>query len=95
MPAAQRKAVRFLVRGRVQGVGYRYFAQRRAAEEGIAGWVRNRDDGAVEGEAVGEPAAVESFLAALRSGPRHSAVADVGATELAVVPAGTGFRIVG
>ena len=89
-----RTAVRFLVSGRVQGVGFRYFAQRRALEQGLAGWVRNREDGAVEGEAAGPPAAIEGLLAALRQGPSSARVADVSATPLAAVPPASGFRIV-
>lgn len=88
------KAVRFLVRGRVQGVGFRYFAQRHAREQGLAGWVRNREDGAVEGEAAGSPAAIERFLAALRQGPRSARVDEVSAAPLAGEPEASEFRIV-
>jgi acylphosphatase len=45
----------FLVKGRVQGVGFRWFVQREAAEIGLRGWVRNTDDGHVEVLAAGEP----------------------------------------
>ena len=45
----------FLVKGRVQGVGFRWFVQREAAEIGLRGWVRNTDDGHVEVVAAGEP----------------------------------------
>ena len=89
-----RTAVSFLVRGRVQGVGFRYFVQRRAREQGLDGWVRNREDGAVEGEAAGPPAALERFLAALRQGPSSARVTESTATPMAVVPAASGFRIV-
>jgi acylphosphatase len=89
-----RAAVRFLVRGRVQGVGFRYFAHRQAREQELAGWVRNREDGAVEGEVVGSPAAIERFLAALRRGPSSARVGELDATPLSVVPEARGFRIV-
>ncbi len=48
----------YLVKGRVQGVGFRWFVQREAAEIGLRGWVRNTDDGHVEIVAAGEPDAV-------------------------------------
>ena len=89
-----RAAVRFLVRGRVQGVGFRYFAQRQAREQALAGWVRNREDGSVEGEAVGSPSAIERFLAALRQGPSSARVGELTTTPLSVVPEAAGFRIV-
>ena len=89
-----RAAVRFLVRGRVQGVGFRYFAQRQARAQELAGWVRNRQDGAVEGEVTGSPAAIERFLAALRRGPSSARVSELDTTPLSVVPDTREFRIV-
>ena len=89
-----RTAVRFRVRGRVQGVGFRYFAQRHARAQALSGWVRNCEDGTVEGEAAGTPAAMERFLAALREGPRSARVNEVSVTPLAAAPDGTLFRIV-
>lgn len=62
-------ARRFLVRGRVQGVGYRYFAQEAAAVEGLSGWVRNAPDGSVEVFAEGEADAVMRFERRLARGP--------------------------
>ena len=58
-----------LVRGDVQGVGFRDFVQRRARETGLGGWVRNRPDGAVEVHAVGPRAALERLLAQVSRGP--------------------------
>jgi len=55
-----------LVKGRVQGVGFRWFVRERAEALGLAGWVRNREDGAVEAEVEGERRAVEDFIASLR-----------------------------
>jgi len=66
--------VHAIVRGDVQGVGFRYFVQRHAWKEALAGWVRNRPDGAVECVAQGRPEAVERLLAALREGPAMSTV---------------------
>ncbi|HXT08958.1 MAG TPA: acylphosphatase [Roseiarcus sp.] len=66
-----------IVRGRVQGVGYREFARRSAERHGVAGFVRNRADDAVEARLVGPAAAVEAMLGDLRKGPPHAAVAEV------------------
>jgi acylphosphatase len=86
------RRIAFVVTGRVQGVGFRRFAQRSAEALGIAGQVRNLADGSVIGEAEGEDEALESFLAALRRGPALSRVAAVQATP--VPTAGSvGFEI--
>ena len=58
-----------LVRGRVQGVGFRWFVRQRARELGVRGWVRNRSDGSVEVQADGESAALEALRASLAAGP--------------------------
>jgi len=68
---------RFVVSGRVQGVGYRFFARDAAAREGIHGWVRNQPDGSVEVHAEGEADAILRFERALRQGPRGARVDDV------------------
>lgn len=62
------------VRGRVQGVGFRWWTRRTAQELGLAGWVRNREDGAVEVEAAGARSAVEALAEALARGPVGSRV---------------------
>jgi acylphosphatase len=64
-----RVARRFLIRGRVQGVGFRYFARDAALREGVTGWVRNLPDGRVEALVEGEVEAVTRVERALRSGP--------------------------
>ena len=64
----------YLVKGRVQGVGFRWFVQREAAELGLRGWVRNTDDGHVEIIAVGEPDVLAELKAELRKGSRGSRV---------------------
>lgn len=69
-----RAARRFLVSGRVQGVGFRYFARDVARQEGLAGWVRNLDDGRVEAWAEGEGEALDRFERALHRGPSHARV---------------------
>jgi acylphosphatase len=67
-------ARRAVVKGRVQGVGFRYFAARAARELGVAGWVRNLPDGSVETLAEGDTVAVEGYLDRLRRGPSSSRV---------------------
>jgi acylphosphatase len=68
-------ARRAVLTGRVQGVGFRFFAERAAYEAGVKGWVRNRPDGAVETFAEGEEEAVRRYLEKLRTGPRAAKVA--------------------
>ena len=70
----------YLVRGRVQGVGYRYFAWRHGRRLGLAGWVRNLPDGRVEALADAAPDRLEQFEAELRRGP---ALASVQALDIA------------
>ena len=77
-------ARRWFVRGRVQGVGYRYFAQRSAAALGLAGYTRNLDDGRVEVYAVGPPARLKELGGLLYRGPRWADVRGVDEQEAAV-----------
>lgn len=72
--AAPMKTVRLRVAGQVQGVGYRAWAVRIAAELGLRGWVRNRADGSVELLASGTEAAIAALIAAARHGPRAAHV---------------------
>ena len=69
-----RVARRFVVSGRVQGVGFRYFTQDTARREGVTGWVRNLPDGRVEALAEGDADAVMRLERALRIGPRGARV---------------------
>ena len=71
--------VHLVIRGRVQGVGFRWFAQREARRLEVNGFVRNRADGAVEVEAEGDRASLERLVEALRLGPRSARVTDVDA----------------
>ena len=66
--------VHFLIRGRVQGVGFRWFVHREAAELGLRGWVRNTEAGEVEIVAAGDAEAIEDLRAELRKGSRGSRV---------------------
>jgi acylphosphatase len=70
-------ARRYVVSGRVQEVGFRWFVLEAASVEGVAGWVRNRPDGTVEIVAEGEAEAVERFERAVRRGPGRARVDDV------------------
>ena len=70
-------ARRFIVRGRVQGVGFRYFAEHTARAEGIGGWVQSLPDGSVEVLAEGDRASVDRFEAKLRHGPPGARVDSV------------------
>ncbi len=66
-----------IVKGLVQGVGYRYFAARQARIFNIRGWVKNAPDGAVEMQIEGEKNSVDAFVKELKIGPRFSQVQDV------------------
>jgi acylphosphatase len=68
---------RFVITGRVQGVGFRWFAEREAAMLGIGGWVRNRENGSVEVMATGTREQLAALHARLRQGPRAARVDDV------------------
>ncbi len=74
-------ARRAIVQGRVQGVGFRFFAERAARELGVRGWVRNRPDGSVEALAEGDDAALATFIERLRRGPLSSRVDRVEVAE--------------
>ena len=74
MAAQPRTARRWFVHGRVQGVGFRYFAQRAALELGLTGYVRNLDDGGVEAYAAGAEEQLSRFAALLQRGPRGAIV---------------------
>ena len=63
-----------VVHGDVQGVGFRYFAQRKGRELGLTGWVRNNDDGTVEVVAEGPRASLDALERAVRQGPRMARV---------------------
>lgn len=68
---------RFVIRGRVQGVGFRHFTRAAARKLGLRGWVRNRPDGSVESVAVGTRDQLDSFEECVRSGPVGSRVSSV------------------
>jgi len=68
---------RYVITGRVQGVGFRWFVEREAAQLGIAGWVRNREDGCVEVMATGTPEQQRALRTRLQQGPRAARVDQV------------------
>ena len=86
-------ARRFLISGDVQGVGYRFFAQRAAARHQIVGYVKNLDDGRVEALVEGPSQNVESFKHDLATGPRFGSVEHI--EEINIDPTGLypSFRI--
>ncbi len=92
MSAKGRSARRWLVRGRVQGVGFRYFAQRAAAGLGLTGYARNLDDGRVEVYAVGPEDKLSKLAGMLYQGPRWAEVRGVEEQEAAVQEYGS-FQI--
>ena len=75
-------AFEVVVSGRVQGVGYRFFCQRKARLFGIYGWAKNRSDGTVQVMAVGSSSAIQGFVAELERGPRFGKVEDLSLKEL-------------
>ena len=72
-----RVARRYLISGRVQGVGFRYFTKDAADREGVAGWVRNLPDGRVEAVVEGDEEAVTRVERAVRQGPAGARVEHV------------------
>ena len=86
---------RVVVRGRVQGVGFRLFAVRVAREMGLSGFVRNLPDGlSVEAVAQGESERVRQFVGALREGPGGSFVSEVEESVEPLIEAEEGFVVV-
>jgi acylphosphatase len=82
------------VRGRVQGVAFRAFVRQEARRLGVTGWVRNRDDGAVELEATGDSAKLAALVERLRQGPPLARVTELRQESVDHHPEWTEFRIV-
>ena len=82
----------YRIRGRVQGVGFRYFAERAANEVGVSGWVRNDDDGTVQVYAVGSAEQLSELAGMLWKGPKWAEVRGVDESE-AVVERVFGFSV--
>jgi len=81
------------VTGRVQGVGYRYFVQKRANEFDIKGWVKNTSDGGVLVMAQGEEKDAETFMDYLRTGPALARVKQLVKNKMPILENFTDFRI--
>ena len=88
-------ARRFLVRGRVQGVGFRWFVEREAHILQIAGWVRNNPDSTVEVLAHGTREQLAGLHSRLREGPRAARVDDVEVSDTDPIPGLASFQIRG
>jgi len=88
-------ARRFLVRGRVQGVGFRWFVEREAHMLQLAGWVRNNPDGTVEVLAQGTREQLAGLHSRLREGPRAARVDDVEVSDAEAVKGMASFQIRG
>ena len=86
-------ARRFLIGGRVQGVGFRYFAQAAAMREGVHGFVRNLEDGRVVAQVEGDQDAVDRVDASLRRGPGGARVESFEVEAAAPSYRATGFSI--
>ena len=86
-------ARRYVVTGRVQGVGFRWFTHDAAAREGIHGWVRNLANGSVEVVGEGEAESMARFEAAVRRGPGAARVGDVEVEDQPPAGRTTGFEI--
>ncbi|HSB74990.1 MAG TPA: acylphosphatase, partial [Terriglobales bacterium] len=93
IPAPQ--ALRFVVRGRVQGVGFRWFVEREAHMLGVFGWVRNNADGSVEVLAMGTREQLSGLRSRLQQGPRAARVDAVEEKEAQPVAGLKTFRIEG
>jgi acylphosphatase len=86
---------RYIVKGRVQRVGFRFFVEEAAHREGIQGYVRNRHDGSVEVVAEGDAEAMLRFEMAVRRGPSGARVDDVETMELEASNRFTRFSVTG
>lgn len=78
----QTKTIFLIIGGRVQGVGYRYFALHKARELKISGWVHNTPDGKVEIEAEGEQQNLETFIDWMKIGPARAIVRSISVSEI-------------
>ncbi len=87
-------AVKAVIKGRVQGVGYRYYILMQARNLGVTGYVKNRQDGSVEVYAQGDWQALKEFIDRVRNPPRPINVREISVQEAEAKPGLDGFRIV-
>ena len=83
----------YLVTGRVQGVGFRYFVHAAATREGVHGWVKNTAAGGVEIAAEGDAEALDRFERAVRQGPPHARIDRVEVTDVGAAGRSSGFWV--
>jgi acylphosphatase len=81
------------ITGSVQGVGFRYFVQKRATEFEITGWVKNMSDGSVRVMARGDESGMNAFVDHLKAGPSMARVADVSVNRMPETEQFDGFRV--
>jgi acylphosphatase len=86
-------AIHMIVRGMVQGVGFRFFVRREASRFGVTGWVKNLPDGSVEVYAEGEENALSPFIESVEEGPRFSRVKGVEKERVTPTHSHSGFGI--
>jgi acylphosphatase len=89
----ERKRLSLTIRGRVQGVGYRMFAQEAAESLGVTGWVRNGWNHEVELEAQADPQTLRLFCERLREGPVLSRVTEIDSHDIQIVASDAGFEV--
>ena len=88
------KALMVHIRGRVQGVGFRYWTQSEAKKLGLSGWVRNGSDGSVTARIAGPEQAVSTMLQRFKEGPQAASVSSVTSEAVDGDPPADGFNIV-
>jgi len=87
------KSVYLVISGLVQGVGFRYFAEHKAAEFNISGWVKNTPDGKVEIKATGEPENLDVFIDYMKTGPTRAIIKLFSVSEITPLRTFTNFTI--
>ena len=93
--AGEHQAIEVRITGRVQGVGFRDWTAREARQLGLAGWVRNENDGSVAALIIGREDAVATMIERLWKGPRLASVSDVKTDAVSVAEMPVSFRITG
>jgi acylphosphatase len=87
------KSIFLVISGRVQGVGFRYFAHHKAVEFNLSGWVKNTPDGKVEIEATGEPGNLNVFVDWMKIGPTRAIIKTFSVSEITPARTFTNFTI--
>lgn len=82
-----------IVRGKVQGVGFRFFTQQKASLNGITGWVKNKSDCSVEIDAEGDKDSISSFIDAIKKGSPFSKIEEIKIKQLPPLKNNTSFKI--